>query len=171
MSYDLHVISVRPCSSPFQDCSATNVVGRLSQMVKNYTQDGQIELERCKKKKNRKGAVILCNLSRRTTLRIYRSIPLAYFFNFVSQRHGETSYTKYCHTYLATAENVARRVAETIAKRRTFCDDFKLLSASLRSHTSPLPSVNACAMFHATCLAMHCKQVVRNIGWRDSALT
>ena len=36
----------------------------------------------------------------------------------------------------------------------TFCDDFKQLSVSLRSHTSPLPSVNACAIFRATCLAM-----------------
>ena len=34
----------------------------------------------------------------------------------------------------------------------TFCNDFKQLSALLRSQTSPLSSVNACAMFRATCL-------------------
>ena len=39
----------------------------------------------------------------------------------------------------------------------TFCNDFKQLSALLRSHTSPLPSVNASAMFRATCLAMRCE--------------
>ena len=42
----------------------------------------------------------------------------------------------------------------------TFCNDFNQLSALLRSHTSPLPSVNACAMFRA-----------RKIAQCDSALT
>ena len=37
------------------------------------------------------------------------------------------------------------------------CNYFKQLSASLRSHTSPLPSVNACATFRAACLAMRCE--------------
>ena len=37
------------------------------------------------------------------------------------------------------------------------CNDFKPSSASLRSHTSPLPSANACAMFRATCFSMRCE--------------
>ena len=64
-------------------------------------------------------------------------------------------------TYLATAENVARQVAETVAESGTFFNGFNQLSASLRSHTGPLPSVNVCALCNVSCVA---RQVARNIA-------
>ena len=80
-------------------------------------------------------------------------------------------------TYLATAENVARQAAKTVAESRTR-NDFKQLSASLRSHTSPLPSVHACAMFRATHNALRdklhekvqCDSVFRQLLYYCSAL-
>ena len=41
------------------------------------------------------------------------------------------------------------RFSFLVSRFFTFCNDFKQLSALLRSQTSPLPSVNACAMFRA----------------------
>ena len=73
-------------------------------------------------------------------------------------------------TYLATTENVARQVAEAVVE--TFCNDFKQLSASLRSHTSLLPSVNAsakCSMkLVSQCVAT---PVARKIAQCDSDFT
>ena len=49
-------------------------------------------------------------------------------------------------TYLATAENIARQVVENRCGKWT-CSTFgNFVSVSLRSHTSPLPSVNSWEM-------------------------
>ena len=75
-------------------------------------------------------------------------------------------------TYLAMAEKVARQFAETVAESRTRfyfqCNDFEHRSASLGSHTSQLPSVNASAMFREICLIV--REVARKIAQCDSAL-
>ena len=83
--------------------------------------------------------------------KLRRCHTVQFSVQLISQRHCVARNIVQCDISC----NGRKRSETSCRNGSTFCNNFKQPSASLRSYTSPLPNVNACAMFRAsgTCLS------------------